>query len=101
MGGDGPTTFDRVIEFCNSWMPLGYRVQGLAEKISTLRRRAEKAGRDPQSISVTVFGAKPEREAIEQFESMDVGRVIFMLPAEGRDTVLPLLDKYVELTKGH
>ena len=101
MGGDGPTTFDRVIEFCNGWMPLGYRVQGLAEKISMLRRRAEEAGRDPRSISVTIFGAKPEREAIEQFESMGVQRVIFMLPAEGRDIVLPLMDKYVELKKGH
>src|SRR5881628_3134861 len=67
MGGDGATTFDRVIEFCNGWMPLGYRVQGLAEKISTLRRRAEDAGRDPRSISITIFGAKPERQAIEQF----------------------------------
>ena len=99
MGGDGPTTFDRVIEFCDGWMPLGYRVQGLADKISTLRRRAEEAGRDPQSISVTIFGAKPEREAVEQFQSMGAGRVIFILPAADRDTVLPLLDKYVGLMK--
>ena len=80
-------------------MPLGYRGQGLVEKISTLRRRAEEAGRDPQSISVTIFGAKPDREAIEHFESADVQRVIFMLPAANRDTTLPLLDKYAELIK--
>src|SRR5574341_2546920 len=29
MGGDGPRTFDRVIEFCDGWMPLGYRAEGL------------------------------------------------------------------------
>jgi len=26
MGGDGPTTFDRVVEFCDGWMPIGYRM---------------------------------------------------------------------------
>ena len=99
MGGDGPKTFDRVIEFCDGWMPIGYRIQGLAEKITALRRRAEEAGRDPQSISVTVFGAKPEREAIGQFESAGVERVILMLPPADRDTALPLLDKYAGLIK--
>jgi len=97
MGGDGPTTFDRVIEFCQGWMPLGYRVEGLVEKISALRRRAEEAGRDPRSISVTVFGAKPEREALELFQGANVERVIFMLPAAGRETTLPLLDRYAEV----
>ena len=23
MGGDGPTTFDRVVEYCDGWMPIG------------------------------------------------------------------------------
>ncbi len=99
MGGDGPTTFDRVIEFCDGWMPIGYRMDNPAEKISALRRRAEEAGRDPQSISITIFGAKPEREAIDQFESAGVERVILMLPAVDRDTALPMLDQYIELIK--
>ena len=25
MGGDGATTFDRVVEFCDGWMPIGAR----------------------------------------------------------------------------
>jgi probable F420-dependent oxidoreductase len=99
MGGDGPTTFDRVIEFCDGWMPIGYRMSDPVEKISALRRRAEEAGRDPQSISVTIFGAKPEREAIDEFESAGVERMILMLPAADRDTALPILDQYAELIK--
>src|SRR6266704_4337907 len=39
MGGDGPTTFDRVIEFCNGWLPLGYRKIDVQQKIADLRRR--------------------------------------------------------------
>ena len=94
MGGDGPRTFDRVIEFCDGWMPIGYRMYGLVEKITALRRRAEAAGRDPSSISITVFGAKPDRAALEQLSGAGVERAAFMLPPAGREIVLPLLDQY-------
>jgi probable F420-dependent oxidoreductase len=97
MGGDGPKTFDRVIEFCDGWMPIGYRMEGLTDKIGELRRRAADAGRDPRTISVTIFGAKPEREALDQLEAAGVERVIFMLPAADRDAVMPLVDKFAGL----
>jgi probable F420-dependent oxidoreductase len=97
MGGDGPTTFDRVIEFCDGWIPIGVRSPNLTEKVVELRRRAEAAGRDPKSISVSVFGAKPDRSAIDELGSAGVDRVIFMVPAADRETVLPLIDKYAAL----
>jgi probable F420-dependent oxidoreductase len=97
MGGDGPTTFDRVIGFCDGWLPIGMRVGNLGEKLETLRNRAEAAGRDPKSISVSVFGAKPDRAAIDELERVGAERVIFWLPPATADTVLPLLDKYATL----
>lgn len=99
MGGDGATTFDRVIEFCDGWIPLGYRGESLTAKITELRHRAEKAGRDPKAIRISVFGAKPDRAVLEEYERADVERVIFMLPAADRNTVLPLLDKYAQLAR--
>jgi probable F420-dependent oxidoreductase len=97
MGGFAAKTFDYVAEFCDGWMPIGYRLEGLTEKISELRRRAADAGRDPQTISVTIFGAKPERESLDQFEAAGVERVILMLPPADRDTVMPLVDNYAGL----
>ncbi len=97
MGGDGPTTFDRVIEFCDGWMPIGMRATGIIEKIATLRERAEKAGRDPNSISISIFGAKPEREAIDKMEEAGIERVIFALPSAESDKILPILDNYAAL----
>ncbi|MCH8994435.1 MAG: LLM class F420-dependent oxidoreductase [Chloroflexi bacterium] len=100
MGGDGPRTLDRVVEFCDGWMPIAGRAgegPSLAEKITTLRQRAEEAGRDPQSISVSIFAARPEREAVDKLAEAGVDRVVFPLPAAERDTVLPLLDRYAEL----
>src|SRR3989449_3420540 len=40
MGGDGPTTFDRVVEFADGWMPLARSGRNPAEKIGLLRQRA-------------------------------------------------------------
>jgi probable F420-dependent oxidoreductase len=99
MGGDGATTFDRVIEFCDGWMPIGFRLQNAAEKIAALRQRAEAAGRDPMSISITIFGVNPEAGTLDALKTAGVERAIFMLPPAERDTVLPLLDKYGALIR--
>lgn len=99
MGGDGATTFDRVVEFCDGWMPIGFRMRNLPERIAALHQHAEAAGRDPKSISITIFGANPESKTLEAFEAAGVERAIFMLPPADRDTVLPLLDKYSAFIK--
>lgn len=99
MGGYGPTTFDRVMEFCDGWMPIAMRVGDLAERISELKRKVEAAGRDPESISITVFAAKPDRTAIEKLENAGVHRAVFLLPPADRETVLPLLDRYAGLIR--
>lgn len=99
MGGDGPTTFDRVLEYCDGWVPIGIRSTGIPEKIATLKSRAEEMGRDPKSISVTVFGTRPKTEIIDQYESAGVDRVLLPLPPEGRETVLPMIDEYAKLIR--
>ena len=105
MGGDGPTTFDRVVEYCDGWMPISGRPQSggpsLQEKIAMLRRQAEEAGRDPASINITTFrgpdGSQPEPDAIRKLEEAGVDRVIFGLPSAERDTVLTIIDQCAKL----
>lgn len=100
MGGDGPTTFDRVIEFCDGWMPIqGRPSEGpdLPEKIAILKQRAAEAGRDPSSISISVFAAKSTKENIARLGEAGVERVVFSLPAADRETVLPLIEEYAKL----
>jgi probable F420-dependent oxidoreductase len=99
MGGDGPTTFDRVIEFADGWMPIARPGRNPAEKIPALRQRAEKAGRDPKSISVTIFFARPDRATVDALRAAGVDRAIFGVPSEGREKVLPLLDSYMPLLR--
>ena len=100
MGGDGPRTFDRVIEYGDGWMPILGRTAGgpsLAEKIAELRRRAKEAGRDPMSISISTFGAPGDSDGLDKLEQAGVERAIFWLPPADRETVLPVLDRYAEL----
>jgi alkanesulfonate monooxygenase SsuD/methylene tetrahydromethanopterin reductase-like flavin-dependent oxidoreductase (luciferase family) len=101
MGGDGPTTFERVIQFCDGWLPIGFRAAAtdLVQKITDLRQQAEAAGRDPKTISITVFGAQPDSGTINELAKAGVERAVVMLPAAQRDTVLPLLDRYASLMK--
>ena len=96
MGGDGPTTFDRIVEYGDGWMPIGGRTsQGpsLSEKITLLKRQVEEAGRDPDSISIGTFGTRPDPKLIGSMEDAGVERVVFTLPSVDRDAVLPILDQ--------
>ena len=100
MGGDAPTTFDRVLEYCDGWLPISGRAAegpSLPEKIQILKRRAEDIGRDPDSINITIFGARPEPDNIARMEEAGVDRVLFNLPSEKADTVTPILDECAKL----
>jgi probable F420-dependent oxidoreductase len=96
IGGDGPTTFDRVIEFGDGWMPIGRPTpdgRSIEEKIKALHGRAREAGRSPDSIPLTIFGSRPEKDAVDRYEQAGARRVIFSVPPAGREIVEPLLDR--------
>jgi probable F420-dependent oxidoreductase len=100
MGGDGATTFDRVVEYCDGWMPVSSRSSegpSLAEKIAMLKRQAQDAGRDPTSISISVFGARPDPDLVDRLKEAGVDRVIFSLPPADRATVTPVIDECARL----
>ena len=99
MGGDGATTFDRVVEFCDGWMPIMRPNQNPVEKIPVLRERLQKAGRDPKTVPVSIFFAPPKKESLDALHAAGVSRAIFGLPSEPRDAVLPRLDMLAGLIK--
>ncbi|MCL6645433.1 MAG: LLM class F420-dependent oxidoreductase [Dehalococcoidia bacterium] len=96
VGGAGPHTLDRVLEYGDGWMPIGGRTgQVLGAMIRELQERAKAAGRGP--IPVSVFGVPPSKEVIAQYAEMGVDRVIFGVRPEGADQVLPALKRYAEV----
>ena len=99
VGGDGATTFDRVVELGDGWMPINRPNKNPIGRIPELRHRLEKAGRDPKSVPVSLFYAPPERSALDALAAAGVERAIFGLPSEPRDAALPRLDAYAAVMR--
>src|SRR5436309_5984722 len=96
LGGESAYTLQRVVDFCEGWFPRGRHADAILPGLADLRARATKAGRDPKTISTSVFAAKPERATLDTYTADGITRSIFRLRPEARDAVLPLLDQYAE-----
>jgi probable F420-dependent oxidoreductase len=98
IGGEGPTVLDRVLSHGDGWMPRHFALDeadAFAGRVAELRRRTADAGRD--HLSVTVFGAAPDRRVLESCADAGVDRVLYDLPDAGEDEVLRTLDDLAAL----
>jgi hypothetical protein len=57
-------------------------------------------GRDPAEVPITLFGVGMDGEALKRARDAGVDRVVFGVPPEGKDKVLPLLDKGATVMRG-
>ena len=81
-------------------MPIGSRQAqspSLPEKLAMLKRQAQEAGRDPESISISIFGTQPDADLIGRMEAAGVDRIIFSMPTAEKAEVLPLIDQCAKL----
>ena len=96
IGGDGPRTLRRVVEYGDGWMPIGLRSPAsLRQRIWELQSMAKAAGREP--IPVSVFGAPMLKEQLEALDAAGASRCIFFVPPAGADVVLPRLRHAAEV----
>jgi len=94
-GTAGPKTMADIIEFCDGFMPISGRYD-FAEQITKLKRAAEDAGRDPASFQFGQFATPAKAEVVDGLIEAGIDRIVFMLPPEDADTVLPILDSFAE-----
>jgi probable F420-dependent oxidoreductase len=99
VGGGGPRTLQRVIEYGDEWMPNRVRGEELKNKIAELQQMARDAGRNP--IPVTMFGVRPSPEVIDHYAQIGVSRCLFGLPSAPADEVLPLLNECAAASKAY
>lgn len=86
----------RVVRYCDGWIPAAVQPQEIAAAMRTLKALAEQAGRDPREIPVSIFGVSGDEGILRQYQELGVERAVFALPSEGRDQVLPILDQYAK-----
>jgi len=96
VGGDGPGTFQRVIDYGDGWLPIAARSrEPMADRVRRLNEMAEAAGR--RRIPVTVYGSQPREEVIAHYADIGVERCTFWLPPVPEEEAIPHLDRYAEL----
>jgi alkanesulfonate monooxygenase SsuD/methylene tetrahydromethanopterin reductase-like flavin-dependent oxidoreductase (luciferase family) len=95
IGGDGPRTLDRVVEYGDEWMPIAGRSgNALEARIGELQAKAKAAGRGP--IPVSLFAAPPRAEMLGPLEEAGVTRAVFVLPPVPSEDALSRLKRYAE-----
>jgi probable F420-dependent oxidoreductase len=100
LGGETDHTLKRVIEFCDGWFPRARGDWDPRTAVTRLRTAAEQAGRDPATLSITVFNAPADAAALERHRDAGIDRVLLEVPDKGRDDVLRLLDRNAPLARG-
>ena len=92
-GGATPQGRQRVVNYCDGWIPIDVLIDDLPAAIADLRRRAEAAGRDPAAISVSVFAFTAlSADHLKRYQDMEVERVVLVSPRRLADA-LPFLDR--------
>ena len=99
LGGDSTWARQRVVDYCDGWMPIFGMGGDLKERVEDLHARARKAGRDPKSISLTMFGAPADAEVAGFLEGLGFERLVLPLPPAEPEKVLPKLDRYAEFIR--
>jgi len=98
LGGDYSASIDRVIEFCDEWMPHPDRTdRPLDQRIAEFWQRCSDAGRG--QLPVSVYGSAVDARLIDTYRAAGVSRCVFRIPAAPADVVLPTLDKAADVMR--
>lgn len=84
VGGNGPTVYDRVLEYGDAWLPNHAR--DVAGRIGELR---ERGGRP---VPVVVMGPPPKAAVLESYAAAGADRVMFWLPSTRLGPIEEALD---------
>src|SRR5262252_755832 len=99
VGGAFRLAARRAIRYGDGILPFAASTgSGSAEEFMPVwRRMAAEAGRDPQSLSVTVGGAPEDLAVLRRNRDFGVTRMNVRLPPAKEDVILPILDRWAKL----
>lgn len=90
--------FRHIVEYADVWMPIEGRWP-IEDKWTELLNVAEAAGRDPASLSLGVYAAKPEAAHLARLREVGATLSALILPALDRDQALATMDSYAPLVE--
>ncbi len=99
VGGAFPYGARRAIRYGDGWIPRASRqtYADVGEFLPQFRQMAIDAGRDPNSLPITIFRVEENLDRLRHYRDLGVARVVISIPAVKEDEVLPLLDRWTAL----
>jgi probable F420-dependent oxidoreductase len=98
LGGAFPWAARRAVRYGDGWYPNASSGDP-EDYLPRLRQMAAEAGRDPNSLTVTIGGVAEDLKQLQRFRDLGVVRANVTLPAEGPDQILPILDRWAKLIR--
>lgn len=95
VGSNAKFVEERIAEYGDGWIPIGGREGGASAE--GLKQACEAAGRNFNDITLAYFFAPMDIQEIEKNIKLGFSHFIFNLPSESEKTVLPTLDKIVNI----
>jgi len=101
VGGAYPYSARRAVRYADGWMPQVTKGNPtpLTELIPLFRQMCTEAGRDPAKMDISIGGQAPDLDLAMRYRDLGVNIMSTSLPSEKRDTILPILDKWVALMR--
>ncbi len=99
LGGESDHTLRRVVDYCDGWFPRTRTGFDPVEAKARLAKMAAEKGRDPKSLSITVFGAPNKADVLASYVRAGIEGALLAVPDGTRDEILAFLDKNAQLTK--
>ena len=104
IGASSSYTYDRIAEYADGWMPIYQNharrqasggvdyAAGIAKTQDAWQAQGRKG-----SPQFSIFGVGADRRAVSELVELGFDRVIFALPPDSADVVLPLVEKYASI----
>jgi probable F420-dependent oxidoreductase len=100
VGGAFPSAARRAVRYGDGWIPRDdWLDRDGIEVLDKFRAMAREAGRDPASLSISTFRVRDDLERLKRYRELGIDRVVFSLPAENDDKIMPILDRWAELKR--
>ncbi len=100
VGGAFPQAARRAIRYGDGWCPIGGRPGASpTDALEQFRQMAKDAGRDPQTLPITMFNPAEDADQLARWRDMGIARAVVMLPSEASDQILPVLDRWAGLIR--
>jgi probable F420-dependent oxidoreductase len=90
----------RAFRYGDGWIPRDdwLETEGIGA-IDKFRKMAADAGRDPASLPISIFRTPDNLDRLKLCRDIAIDRVVFSLPAEKEDKIMPILDRWAELQR--